>query len=222
MADPEQYDVIIIGAGISGMYMSYRLRELDLSCRVYEAGEDLGGTWFWNRYPGCRFDSESYSYGYSVFPEVLEEWDWSEQFAAQPETLEYLNFIADKYDLRRDITFNARVKSATYDETDNQWEVGFEDGSKARCRLLISATGPLSAPTMPAIEGVDDFKGVSHHTAEWPRDLNGFGSPLNDFSGKRVGVIGTGATGVQVIQEVSKSADQLYVFSAHRTGARRC
>jgi len=207
-----QHDVIIIGAGICGMYMSYRLRELDLSFHVYEAGEDLGGTWFWNRYPGCRFDSESYSYGYSVFPDVLEEWTWKEQFSPQPETLEYLDFVARKYDLRRDITFNARVKAASYDEAANQWEVLFEDGSRTRCTFLISATGPLSAPQMPAIEGIDDFAGESYHTALWPRDPNGFGSPVNDFTGKRVGVIGTGATGIQVIQEVAKSADQLYVF----------
>ena len=207
-----QHDVIIIGAGICGMYMSYRLRELDLSFHVYEAGEDLGGTWFWNRYPGCRFDSESYSYGYSVFPDVLEEWTWKEQFSPQPETLEYLDFVARKYDLRRDITFNARVKAASYDEAANQWEVLFEDGSRTRCTFLISATGPLSAPQMPAIEGIDDFAGESYHTALWPRDPNGFGSPVNDFTGKRVGVIGTGATGIQVIQEVAKSAEQLYVF----------
>lgn len=207
-----QHDVIIIGAGICGMYMSYRLRELDLSFHVYEAGEDLGGTWFWNRYPGCRFDSESYSYGYSVFPDVLEEWTWKEQFSPQPETLEYLDFVARKYDLRRDITFNARVKAASYDEAANQWEVLFEDGSRTRCTFLISATGPLSAPQMPAIEGIDDFAGESYHTALWPRDPNGFGSPINDFTGKRVGVIGTGATGIQVIQEVAKSAEQLYVF----------
>ena len=212
MADTKRFDIIVIGAGISGLYMSYRLRELNLSCRVYEAGEDLGGTWFWNRYPGCRFDSESYSYGYSVFPDVLEQWEWSEHFAAQPETLEYLNFVADKYDLRRDITFNAHVKAATFDEGANQWQIEFADGNHARCRILISATGPLSAATMPAIDGVDDFKGESHHTAEWPRDPNGFGSPLTDFTGKRVGVIGTGATGVQVIQEVSKTAERLYVF----------
>lgn len=211
-ADTAQYDVIIIGAGICGMYMSYRLRELDLSFRVYEGGDDLGGTWFWNRYPGCRFDSESYSYGYSVFPDVLEEWTWKEQFSPQPETLEYLNFVADKYDLRRDITFDARVKAATYDEAANEWELTFEDGSHARSTFLIAATGPLSAPQMPAIEGIDDFAGESYHTALWPRDPNGFGSPVSDFTGKRVGVIGTGATGVQVIQEAAKTAEQLYVF----------
>ena len=211
-ADLAQYDIIIIGAGICGMYMTYRLRELGLSFHVYEAGEDIGGTWFWNRYPGCRFDSESYSYGYSFSPEVLEQWNWSEQFAAQPETLEYLSFVADKFDLRRDMTFNARLKAATFDEQNNEWEIVFEDGSRARCRFLVAATGPLSAPQMPAIEGIEDFQGEWHHTALWPRDLNGFGSPINDFKGKRVGVIGTGATGVQVIQEVSKTADQLYVF----------
>ncbi|MEQ8233203.1 MAG: NAD(P)/FAD-dependent oxidoreductase [Gammaproteobacteria bacterium] len=207
-----QYDIIIIGAGICGMYMSYRLRELDLSFHVYEAGEDLGGTWFWNRYPGCRFDSESYSYGYSVFPEVLEEWSWKEQFSPQPETLEYLNFVADKLDLRRDISFDARLRAASFDEDANEWALTFEDGRRARCRFLVAATGPLSAPQMPVIPGIDDFAGEAYHTALWPRDPNGFGSPVKDFTGKRVAVIGTGATGVQVIQEVSKTARQLHVF----------
>ncbi len=206
------HDVIIIGAGICGMYMSYRLRELNLTHRVYEAGSGIGGTWYWNRYPGCRFDSESYSYGYSVFPDVLNEWTWREQFSAQPETLQYLNFVADKHDLRRDVTFNRRLAAATYDEVRSEWQLSFEDGSRARCHFLISATGPLSAPQMPKIPGVGDFKGEAYHTALWPRDPNGFGSPVNDFTGKRVGVIGTGATGVQVIQEVTKTAARLYVF----------
>ncbi|MEQ8662294.1 MAG: NAD(P)/FAD-dependent oxidoreductase, partial [Gammaproteobacteria bacterium] len=169
-------------------------------------------TWFWNRYPGCRFDSESYSYGYSVFPEVLAEWTWKEQIAPQPETLEYLNFVADKLDLRRDITFDARLRAARFDAATNAWSLTFEDGRRARCRFLIAATGPLSAPQMPAIAGIDDFAGEAYHTALWPRDADGFGSPVRDFSGKRVAVIGTGATGVQVIQEVAKSASQLYVF----------
>ena len=199
------YDAIVIGAGISGMYQLYRLRELGLTVRVFEAGTGVGGTWYWNRYPGARFDSESYSYGYSFSPELLREWEWSEHFAPQPETLRYLNHVADRFDLRRDIEFRARVKSAHYDEAANEWEVTLEDGRRARSRYLVTGVGSLSAPVMPAIEGREDFRGISHHTAQWPH--GGV-----DFTGKRVAVIGTGATGVQVIQEVAKTAGELTVF----------
>ncbi|MBI4697073.1 MAG: NAD(P)/FAD-dependent oxidoreductase [Gammaproteobacteria bacterium] len=207
------YDAIIIGAGISGMYQLYQFRKLGMSVKVYETGTGVGGTWYWNRYPGCRFDSESYSYGYSFDQEILDGWDWKEHFAPQPETLEYLNFVADKLDVRKDIQFNSRVASCTYDEAANEWEVTLASGEKARAHLLVSATGPLSAPQMPRIPGVDDFKGEGYHTANWPRDPKGFG-PSKDisFAGKRIGIIGTGATGVQVIQEVSKSAQELFVF----------
>ncbi|MGE3847308.1 MAG: flavin-containing monooxygenase [Gammaproteobacteria bacterium] len=206
------YDAIIIGAGISGMYQLHRLRQLGMSVRVFEAGSGVGGTWYWNRYPGCRFDSESYSYGYSFSKEILDEWDWSEHFAPQPETLKYLNFVADKLDVRKDITFNARVKSAAYDEQANLWNVTLEDGGQACAPLLISATGPLSAPQMPNIPGVGEFKGEAFHTGLWPRDPNGYGPAKISFAGKRVGIIGTGATGVQVIQEVAKDVGHLYVF----------
>ena len=205
-----QYDAIIIGAGISGMYQLHKLRELGMSVKVYETGDGVGGTWYWNKYPGCRFDSESYTYGYSWSDEVLQEWNWSERFSPQPETERYLNFVADKFDLRRDIQFNSRVARATYREAGNQWEVELEDGSTARAEFLISATGPLNAYTLPRIPGIDSFKGEWAHTARYPQ--GGFGGRGNDFSGKRVGVIGTGATGVQVIQEVAKTADSLTVF----------
>jgi cation diffusion facilitator CzcD-associated flavoprotein CzcO len=206
MADPvETFDAIVIGAGISGMYQLIRLRELGLSARVFEAGEGVGGTWYWNRYPGARFDSESYSYGYSFSKELLEEWSWSEHFAAQPETLRYLEHVADKFDLRRDIRFSSRVRRATWDEAGNAWEVEIDDGHRARARLLITAVGPISAPTMPNIEGVASYRGESYHTGLWPH------TPV-DFRGKRVAVIGTGATGVQVIQEVAKTAGHLTVF----------
>jgi cation diffusion facilitator CzcD-associated flavoprotein CzcO len=208
----DRYDAIIIGAGISGMYQLYRLRELGLSVRVYEAGDGVGGTWYWNRYPGCRFDSESYSYGYSFSAEILQEWEWSEHFAAQPETLRYLNFVADKLDVRKDIQFNARVKSASFDESNNLWQIELQDGSLAAAKFLISATGPLSAPQMPAIDGTDSFEGEAYHTGLWPRDPDGFGDTGVTFSGKRVGVIGTGATGVQVIQEIAKTVGELFVF----------
>lgn len=204
------YDAIIIGAGISGMYQLYKLREQGLSVKVYETGTGVGGTWYWNKYPGCRFDSESYTYGYSWSDEVLQEWNWTERFAPQPETEKYLNFVADKFDLKKDIQFESRVTAATWDEAAKQWNVELEDGSSASAELLISASGPLSAYRLPAIPGIDSFKGEWSHTSRYPKD--GFGGRGNDFSGKRVGVIGTGATGVQMIQEVAKTADQLYVF----------
>ncbi len=199
------YDAIIIGAGISGLYQLYRLRELGMRVRVLEAGTGVGGTWYWNRYPGARFDSESYSYSYSFSQELLEEWNWSEHFAAQPETLRYLNHVADKFDLRRDIQFRSRVIAAHYQEETRSWTVTAEDGSRFRSRFLITAIGPLSAPTMPRIEGVETFTGESFHTARWPHEKV-------SFEGKRVAVIGTGATGVQTIQEVAKTVGHLTVF----------
>jgi len=202
---PQHFDALVIGAGMSGMYQLIKLRELGLSVRVLEAGTGVGGTWYWNRYPGARFDSETYSYQFSFDKDLLESWDWQEHFAPQPETLRYLNHVADKYDLRRDIQFRSRVKSAHYQEASNTWLVTLEDGSQYSSRFLITAVGPLSAPTMPNIPGIKDFKGTSYHTANWPHE------PVQ-FEGKRVAVIGTGATGVQTIQEVAKTAKSLTVF----------
>jgi cation diffusion facilitator CzcD-associated flavoprotein CzcO len=202
---PAHYDAIVIGAGISGMYQLYRLRELGLATRVFEAGDDVGGTWYWNRYPGARFDSESYSYGYSFSRELLDEWEWSEHFSAQPETLRYLNHVADKFDLRRDISFDSRIKRATWNESECTWTIETEAGERATAPVLITAVGPISAPTMPSIPGVETFAGEAYHTGLWPHH------PV-DYSGKRVAVIGTGATGVQVIQEVAKTAGHLTVF----------
>ena len=199
------YDAIIIGAGISGLYQLLKLRELGLNVRVLEAGTGVGGTWYWNRYPGARFDSESYSYGYSFSQELLDEWHWTEHFSPQPETLKYLNHVADKFDLRRDIQFRSRVASAHYKDATRSWELTLESGDKLSARWLITAIGLLSAPTMPQIPGVETFKGQSCHTARWPHD------PVS-FEGKRVAVIGTGATGVQTIQEVAKTAKTLTVF----------
>ena len=199
------YDAIVIGAGISGLYQLYRLHRLGMRVRVLEAGTGVGGTWYWNRYPGARFDSESYSYCYSFSKELLEVWNWSEHFAPQPETLRYLNFVADKFDLRRDIQFRTRVTAAHYHEGSRSWTVTAQDGSMYRARFMITAIGPLSAPIMPRIEGVDTFKGEAYHTAQWPH------APVT-FDGKRVAVIGTGATGVQTIQEVAKTVGQLTVF----------
>ena len=199
------YDAIVIGAGISGLYQLYRLRELGLKVRVFEAGTGVGGTWYWNRYPGARFDSESYSYGYSFSQELLDEWHWTEHFSPQPQTLKYLNYVADKFDLRRDIQFKSRVTAAHYSEATRSWEVTLEDGRRHNARFLITAIGPLSAPTMPRIAGIETFEGQSCHTARWPHEPVG-------FEGKRVAVIGTGATGVQTIQEVAKTAGTLTVF----------
>ncbi|MCP3417661.1 NAD(P)/FAD-dependent oxidoreductase [Bradyrhizobium brasilense] len=199
------YDVIIIGAGLSGMYQLYRLRELGLSARVFEAGTGIGGTWYWNRYPGARFDSESYSYGYSFSKELLEEWEWSEHFAGQPETLRYCNYVADKFDLRRDIQFESRVTSAIYQDDTRSWRITLESGAQHSCRFLITAIGPLSTPTLPRIEGRDDFRGQSFHTARWPKEKV-------DFTGKRVAVIGTGATGIQTIQTIAGEVGRLTVF----------
>ncbi len=200
-----QFDAIIIGAGIAGLYQLYRLREAGMSVRVFETGSGVGGTWYWNRYPGARFDSESYSYGYSFSDELLQEWDWSEHFAGQPETERYLNHVADKFDLRRDIQFNTRVAATAYDEAANRWQVRTDDGRVAQARFLITAIGILSAPFIPDFAGCDSFAGVSFHTSQWPK------TPI-DFSDKRVGVIGTGATAVQLITEIAKNVGHLTVF----------
>jgi len=156
----EQFDAIIIGAGVTGLYALYRLREHGLSVRAFEEGSGVGGTWYWNRYPGARFDSESYTYGYSFSEELLQEWDWSEHYAGQPETERYLNYVADKFDLRRDIRFNARVVSAVYDERAYRWQVYLTDGSRARAQFFITAVGLLSAHYIPDFAGLDGFQGA--------------------------------------------------------------
>lgn len=199
------YDAIVIGGGIAGMYQLYRLRELGLSVRVFETGSGVGGTWHWNRYPGARFDSESYTYGYSFSEELLRDWNWSEHFAPQAETLRYLNHVADRFDLRRDIQLNSRVASAAFDEATRCWEVTLDNGERFLTRFLVTAIGPLSADTLPRIPGVDRFQGQSFHTYRWPHE------PV-DFAGKRVAVIGTGATGVQVIQTIAPLVGELTVF----------
>lgn len=199
------FDAIVIGAGVAGLYQLYKLRELGLKVRVFEAGSGVGGTWYWNRYPGARFDSESWTYGYSFSKDLLKEWDWGEHFAPQPETERYLNFVADKFDLRRHIQFDSRVASAHYREETRSWEIGLQRGERYSTRFLITAIGILSAPTMPNIPGTDTFAGISCHTHAWPK--GGV-----DFAGKRVGIIGTGATAVQTIQEIAKTVGHLTVF----------
>jgi cation diffusion facilitator CzcD-associated flavoprotein CzcO len=199
------HDAVVIGAGMSGMYQLHRLRGLGMRVRVLEAGRGVGGTWYWNRYPGARFDSESWTYGYSFSGEILREWEWSEHFAAQPETLRYCNFVADTLDLRRDIEFDTRVTAATWDDDTGAWEIATQAGRRTRARFLVTAIGPLSAPTMPTIPGIASFGGESYHTGLWPHETV-------TFAGKRVGVIGTGATAVQAITEIAKTVGQLTVF----------
>ena len=202
---PPDFDVIIIGAGISGLYQLHRLRELGLKVLVLEAGSDVGGTWDWNRYPGARFDSESWSYGFAFSEELLQEWNWREHFSAQPDTLAYIEYAADKFDFRRDIRFNSQVTAAYWQEEERRWLLTLESGEQYSARVFIPALGPLSAFTMPVIEGVSSFEGPAYHTARWPK------RPV-DFTGKRVGIIGTGATAIQAITEIAKTVKHLTVF----------
>ena len=201
----EEYDVLVIGAGVTGLYSLYRFRELGFTVRSFEDASGVGGTWYWNRYPGARFDSESYTYGYSFSEELLQEWDWKELYSGQPENERYLNYVADKFDLRRHIRFNSRVKSCVYDEETNRWELEIEDGHRARGQFLITAVGLLSAHYVPDFEGIHDFKGPWFHTGRWPKE--GI-----DLAGKRVGVVGTGATAVQLITEIARDVGHLTVF----------
>ena len=201
----EDLDALIIGAGVSGLYQLYCLRNIGFNTRIYEAGGGVGGTWYWNRYPGARFDSESYSYIYSFSDELLQEWDWTEHYSGQPENERYLNFVADKFDLKNDIHFNARIKSACWDEDDGRWHVQTEDGRRARTQFLVTAVGILSAPFFPDIPGRESFQGPWFHTARWPTD------PVS-LEGKRVGVIGTGASAVQLIPKIAPEAGHLTVF----------
>jgi cation diffusion facilitator CzcD-associated flavoprotein CzcO len=201
----EQYDAIIIGAGITGLYQLHRLKQLGLSVRLFEDGSGVGGTWYWNRYPGCRFDSESETYGYSFSKELLQEWDWKEHYSGQPENERYLNYVADKFDLRSEIQLDSRVTKAVYDEKANRWDVEINNSQHARAQYLIAAVGILSAHYTPPFEGTESFKGLSLHTGRWPKE------PVK-LAGKRVAVIGTGPTAVQLITEIAKEVGQLTVF----------
>ena len=201
----EHHEVIVIGAGVAGLYQIKRLVDLGIDATVLEAGGDLGGTWYWNRYPGARFDSESYTYGYSFSRDLLDEWHWKERFSGQPENLRYLNHVADRFGLRRHMQFNCRVDAAHYDEAQNLWRLRTGDGRALTCRFLIMATGLLSIPTLPRLKGMESFKGRSFHTFHWPHD------PV-EMAGKRVAVIGTGATGIQVIGEIADKVGELTVF----------
>ena len=203
-----ELDALIVGAGFSGLYMLHRLRnDLGFSVRVHEAGGDVGGTWYWNRYPGARCDSESIYYCFSdhLSEELLDEWTWSERYATQPEILRYLQHVADKLDLRRDIQFNSRVTAAVYDEATSRWTISTEDGGRATATFLITAVGCLSVANIPEFPGRETFQGKWYHTGQWPH-------AGVDFTGQRVAVIGTGATGVQVIPEVAPRAAHVYAF----------
>jgi len=200
-----RHEVLVIGAGLTGMYALHKLRAAGFGVRVYEAGGGVGGTWYWNRYPGARFDSESWTYIFSFDDEILRDWNWSEQFSGQSENLRYCEFVADKLDLRRDITFRERAVSAHWDDAAGEWEVAFASGLTARARFLVTALGPLSAPTMPALAGIEDFSGEWWHTGLWPH------RPVS-FENKRVAVIGTGASAVQAITEIAKTVGHLTVF----------
>ncbi|KAH7362819.1 phenylacetone monooxygenase [Plectosphaerella cucumerina] len=201
------YDVLIIGAGLSGIYSLHQMRQLGLRTRVLEAGSEEGGTWFWNRYPGARFDSESYSYIFSFSQEVLDEWNWTEHFSPQPETLKYIHYLTEKFDLKRDMQFNTKVKSAHFQKTSNSWLLTDANGKQYTTRYLVTAMGILNEPTLPSIPGVHDYRGQAFHTARWPAHAT-----MDTLRGKRIGIIGTGATAIQTIQEIYKVAGSLTVF----------
>jgi len=202
---PVDHEVVVIGAGMAGMYQIKRLMDLGVDALCLERDADLGGTWYKNRYPGARFDSESYTYGYSWDRELLEEWHWVERFSPQPETLRYLNHVADKFNLRDKIRFNCGVTAMTFDEDGPLWRLTLTDGSEMTCRFVLTALGVLSIPTYPKIEGMESFQGPAFHTFDWPAE------PV-ELKGKRVAVIGTGATAIQAIPEIAKEAEQLVVF----------
>ena len=199
------YEVIVIGAGVAGIYQIKLLADLGVDATVLDTAEDLGGTWYRNRYPGARFDSESYTYGYSFSKELLDEWHWKERFSSQPENLRYLNYVADKFDLRKYMQFNCRVEAAHFDEAKDLWRLKIADGRELTCRFVVMAVGLLSIPTPPRIKGMEKFKGRSFHTFYWPQE------PV-EMKGKKVAVIGTGATGIQVIGEIADKVGELTVF----------
>ncbi|HXY94356.1 MAG TPA: NAD(P)/FAD-dependent oxidoreductase, partial [Acidimicrobiia bacterium] len=199
------FDVVVVGAGFAGLYALHRLRELGLSAVAFEAGDGVGGTWYWNRYPGARCDVESIEYSFSFSPEIEQEWDWTDLMPSQPEVERYLNFVCDRLDLRREIRFSTRVTRMTFDEPRAIWSVETDAGDVVTAPFVIAATGCLSAPLEPDIPGVSSFEGVSLYTNRFPKE--GF-----DFTGKRVGVIGTGSSGVQCIPVIAEQADRLYVF----------
>lgn len=198
-------DVLVVGAGITGIYQLYTAREAGFSARLLEAGDGVGGTWFWNRYPGCRFDSESYTYGYFFSRGLFEEWEWEEHFAEQPEIERYLNHVVDRFGLRRDIRFSTVVESAEWDDASGRWVVRARGGTVLRATYLVAATGVLSVPFFPDVAGRPDFGGEQYHTGLWPKE------PV-DFAGKRVAVIGTGSSGVQIAPVIAGEVESLTMY----------
>ncbi len=206
------YDAIVVGAGFAGLYMLHRLRGLGLRARVIEAGSGPGGTWYWNRYPGARCDVVSMEYSYQFSPELQQDWQWSERYATQPEILRYVEHVAARFDLRRDIQFNTRVVAAHFDETASCWRIRLDPGAELTARFCIMATGCLSSANLPQIPGRDSFKGPTYHTGHWPH--GGV-----DFTGQRVGIIGTGSSALQSIPLIAEQATHLHVFQRTATYA---
>ncbi len=200
-----KFDAVVVGAGFAGMYMLHCLRKQGFTARVYEAGDDVGGTWYWNRYPGARCDIESLQYSYSFSEDLDQEWDWSEKYAPQPEILAYAQHVAERFDLKRDIQFETRVTAATFDEATQRWVVETDRGDRVEARFCIMAVGCLSAANKPPFQGMEQFEGPIYHTGEWPK-------AGVDFTGKRVAVIGTGSSGIQSIPIIAKQAKALTVF----------
>ncbi len=201
----EKLDALIIGAGVAGLYQLHMLRNQGLKVRACDSASDVGGTWYWNRYPGARFDSEAYIYQYLFSEELYKGWSWSERFPAQPEIERWMHYVADRLDLRKDIQFETTITNAHYDENANRWTVRTNHGETIDTQFLITCCGMLSAPMSNLFPGQDTFKGQIFHTARWPRE------PV-DFAGKRVGVVGIGATGIQVIQTIASEVGHLKVF----------
>jgi cation diffusion facilitator CzcD-associated flavoprotein CzcO len=208
--ESHRYDVVIVGAGFAGLFMLHRARSIGLRALVVEAGGGVGGTWYWNRYPGARCDVESLEYSYQFSDQLQQEWEWSERYASQPEILAYLEHVADRFDLRRDVLLDTRVERATFDEEADGWVVGTDDGEQRWAHFVVMATGCLSSTTTPDIPGLDRFDGPTFHTGCWPHH------PV-DFSGQRVGIVGTGSSGIQSIPVIARQARQLVVFQ--RTAA---
>ena len=204
-ATSDDFDVTIVGAGFAGMYMLHRMRGMGLKAIVFEAGDGVGGTWYWNRYPGARCDVESVQYSYQFDKQLEQEWTWSEKYSPQPEILEYANHVADRFDLRKDICFNTRIDSATYDEKKIEWEIVTDKGHTHRSKFCVFATGCLSSFNQPRFDGIDDFLGTTYHTGQWPHEGV-------DFTDLRVGVVGTGSSAIQSIPEIAKQAKHLTVF----------
>lgn len=200
-----ELDAVIVGAGFAGLYMLHKLRGMGLRVRVYEAGQGVGGTWYWNRYPGARCDVQSMEYSYSFSRELQQDWKWSERYSGQPEILRYINHVADRFDLRRDVQLETRIEAAVYDEDDASWTLSSEQGELIRARYCIMATGCLSVPRAPEVTGLETFQGSVYHTGEWPHEGV-------DFRGQRVAVLGTGSSGIQSIPQIAEQAARLYVL----------